>query len=47
MGIEVKLAEQRAAKVPRWIGPRDEEPDQERPEIDPSKIGSYETPEYL
>ena len=34
-------------KVPRFVGAVDEEPDQERTEIDPSRVCFYETPEYL
>ena len=47
MGLDIRLAEQRESKAPRWIGPTDEEPGQERADVDPSRVEVSETAEYL
>ena len=47
MGLDIRLAEQRESKVPRWIGLTDEEPGQERADVDPSRVEVPETAEYL
>ena len=46
MGIEQRIAEQRKSKIPHFVGSVEEEADQERADIDPSRVGVYETPEY-